>query len=304
MRGSQGRFIDPVREEREIYPYRRVWGSLIAEHVILFGAAVGIFVFGNLLGIQLPAVIEGVLRVVFAVLPIALWFVFFVIRERSARQPRQRLIVVFVITGLAANAVALPFVYDFLQPDQWLPLESAINRFVGYTFSLGIVQEVTKYLVLRYAIWQDHMRTRTDAVAYSAAAALGFATALSVKFIIDNPAASIDVIALRVVENIAVNSAASLFVSLGLAETRFDHPTPFFMTITVALGALITGIANPLLSGLANATFSVNGTFPRPLFSLGFSIALFAVSLLITLFLYGAAERRERDRAKNEDIVR
>lgn len=302
MRASQGRLIDPIREEREIYPYRRVWGTLIAEHVILFGGAAVVFVFANLLGIQLPGALESGLSAAFALLPVALWLIFSVFRERSARQPRERLVVIFIITGLAANAAALPFVNDFLQPQQWLPLESAINRFVGYTFSLGIVQEVTKYLVLRYTIWQDHLRVRTDSVAYSTAAALGFATALNIQFIIANPAASIDVIALRVVENVAVNSAASLFVSLGIAETRFDHPTPFFMTITVALGALITGIATPLLSGLTNATFSIEGSFPRPLFALGFSIALFAVSLLITLFLYSAAERRERDRAKTEDV--
>lgn len=302
MAALRGRLIDPIKDDLEIYPYRRVWGSLISETLILFALAAVVFVMSNLFAIRLPNDITALSSIGFVLLPFTLWLILSVLRERSVPQPRRRLVVVFVIAALATNAIALPFIEDTLQPDRWLSLESAINRILGYTFSLGIVQELTKYLVLRYTVWHDLLRTRTDAVAYSIAAALGFATMQNVAFIVANPGISLEVVTFRVVENVAINLAGSLFVSLGLSETRFDHPTPFFMTVTVALGALITGIAQPILSGLVNAPFSMRGVYARPLFGFGFALALFAITVIITFFLYNSAERRERDLSKNEDV--
>ena len=48
-----------------------------------------------------------------------------------------------------------------------------------------------------------------------------------------------------VFNNVAINLAASLIVSYGLAEVRFENPTPFLMTITVALAALLNGTVIP-----------------------------------------------------------
>lgn len=301
MTTYQGRFLDPRPDDTEVYPYRRVWGSLIVENVILFGAAAVVFVFANLLHIQLPAVFASGLNVTFPFLPIALWLIFSVWRERAVREPRRNLFVVLILAALAANAIALPLINDVLQPERWLPLENPINRIIGYTFSVGIVQETTKYIILRYSAWNSLLRTRTDAVAYSVAAALGYATVVNVQFLLSNPSALPDVVAVHVAQNVAVSVAGSLFVSLGLAETRFDHPTPFFMMITVALSSLIVGIAQSALSGLVNAPFSIHGSFARPLLGFGFAVAVFAISVLITVFLYSAAERRELERARSED---
>jgi len=269
--------------------------------VILFGAAGLVFILVDILRVAPPTALVPVLSVGMVVLPLLLWLLLSVLAERRAIEPRQRLIVVFVITALAANAITLPFIEGVLQPGRWLPLEDAINRIIGYTFSIGIMQETTKYLVLRYTIWQDLLRIRTDAVAYSVASALGYAFALNIQFLIANPGASLDVVALRVVENVALNLVGALFISLGLAETRFSTPSPFFMTIMLALAAFVVGTTQPLQSGLVNAIFSVRGVFDRPLVGFGFTAALFFGVLAMVTFLYSAIERRERDLAKTKD---
>ncbi len=293
--------LDPIREADPANRYRRVWSALTVEVVILFGAAGLVFILVDILRVAPPTALVPVLSVGMVVLPLLLWLLLSVLAERRAIEPRQRLIVVFVITALAANAITLPFIEGVLQPGRWLPLEDAINRIIGYTFSIGIMQETTKYLVLRYTIWQDLLRIRTDAVAYSVASALGYAFALNIQFLIANPGASLDVVALRVVENVALNLVGALFISLGLAETRFSTPSPFFMTIMLALAAFVVGTTQPLQSGLVNAIFSVRGVFDRPLVGFGFTAALFFGVLAMVTFLYSAIERRERDLAKTKD---
>src|SRR5690606_31017121 len=99
-----------------------------------------------------------------SLLPVGLWLIFSWWRERSVPQPRQNLMAVAVISGLAANAISLPLIEQIFQPSRWLPLESALNRIIGYAFTVGLVQAVTLYLTMRFTIWPNQMRIRLDGV--------------------------------------------------------------------------------------------------------------------------------------------
>ena len=312
--------LTPPDEAEIVYPYRRVWRSLILQSAVLFGAAAGASITFGLIGIRLPDSIVPAVNVIFVALPVVLWLIFSVWRERFALEPRTRLIAVFVITALAANAVAIPLIDNLFQPERWLPLAGAINRIIGYTFTIGIVQETIKYAVVRFTTWPDLFRTRLDSVAYCAASAAGYAFVLNLRFFLSATGLPPDVVAIHVFDNVAVNLAASLVVSYGLAEVRFDTPTPFLMTIMVALGALINGIAIPLRSGLTNAafvltsstetpsiismiaaTFSSHSSAPKPVLALAFSGALLVGFGIVVAFLFSNAERQARESAAGQE---
>ncbi len=312
--------LTPPDEAEIVYPYRRVWRSLILESAVLFGAATATSIAVGLLGIRLPNAIIPVVNGAFVALPVVLWLIFSVWGERFALEPRTRLIAVFVITALAANAIAIPLIDNLFQPERWLPLTSAINRIIGYTFTVGIVQETIKYTVVRFTTWPDLFRTRLDGVAYCAASAIGYALVLNLRFFLADTGLPPDVIAIQVFNNVAVNLAASFVVSYGLSEVRFGTPTPFLMTITVAFGALINGIAIPLRSGLTNAAFVLNSstetpsiisliaaTFsshsptPKPVLALAFSAAVLVAFGIVVAFLFNNAERQARESAAGQE---
>ena len=294
--------LRPPDEEEAIQPYRPVWRSLIVENVVLFGVVAGAFVAFNLFGIDLPAALVPVANGLIVVLPVGLWLIFSALPERSVPEPRQRLLAVFIIAALAANAVAIPFIESVFQPERWLSLAGAINRIIGYAFTVGIVQETIKYAVVRYATWPDLFRTRLDSVAYCIASAVGYSFVLNLRFFVNNPGVTPDVIAMQTFNNVAVNVAASLIVSYGMAEVRFDKPTPFLLTITVGLGALVNGIAIPLRSGLSNAAFALTGSVPTPIFGSGFSAALLLGFGVAVAFLFNSAERHAREAAASREV--
>ena len=313
--------LTPPNEEQVVYPYRRVWRSLIIENAVLFGVATGAAVAFGLLGIALPTAIIPAVNAALIVLPVLLWLIFSVWRERFALEPRIRLITVFVITALAANAIAVPFIDGVFQPERWLPLAGAINRIIGYAFTVGIVQEAVKYAVVRFTAWDSLFRIRLDSAAYCAASAFGYAFVLNLRFFLSATGVPPDVVAIQVFNNVAVNLAASLIVAYGLAEVRFDTPTPFLMTITVALGALINGIAIPLRSGLTNAAFvltsstaapslfdviaaifSSHSSTPKPILGLAFSGLLLVAFGVIVAFLFSSAERQAREAAASREV--
>ncbi|HVU13656.1 MAG TPA: PrsW family glutamic-type intramembrane protease [Phototrophicaceae bacterium] len=314
------RLLTPPGEEEEINPYRPVWRSFVIENLALVGVTLVAFVVFGFLRVHVSDRVNLILNILLIALPVALWLIFSVWRERFVPQPRPRLITVFVISALAANAVALPLINNVFQPEQWLPLGGAINRIIGYAFTVGIVQEVIKYAVVRFTVWPTYFRTRIDSVAYCAASALGYALVLNVSYLISTPNATPDVMAVQVFNNVALNLAASLLVSFGLAEVSFDQPTPFLLTITVAFAAFLNGVVIPLRSGLTNATFSLTppdtstliglflATFslksstPKPILSFVFSAAVLAGLAFVVAFLINNAERQAREAAASREV--
>ncbi|NWG15134.1 MAG: PrsW family intramembrane metalloprotease [Chloroflexi bacterium] len=288
--------LTPPQEKEEIHPYRRPWRSIAVESGVLFVVAGLLYILANILGVQIPDRFHLALGLVLALLPLGLWLAFSWWAERSVPQPRQRLLAVMIVSSLAANAVGIPLVKEFFQVDRWLPLSSAISRIIGYTFTVGIVQEMVKYIVIRYTAWPDHFRTRLDGVAYSAAAAVGYATVLNLHFVFTGSPAP-DVVAGRVFDNVVFHLVTSLIVGYGLAETRFGLPTPLFIPSTIALAALVTGIAIPVRAGLVNPSFGLEVSPPKFLFGLGFAAVLLVVLSVVIAFLYNSAERRQREAA-------
>ncbi len=299
MSRSNLTLLTPPQEKEEIHPYRRPWRSFRLEAGILLAVTMVLYGLTSFLGFQFPERFNRVLGVGLALLPVGLWLAFSWWPERYVPQPRQRLLSVIIISGLAANAIGLPLINDFLQVDRWLPLASAINRIIGYTFTVGVVQEMLKYLVVRYTVWPDCFRTRLDAVAYSAASAIGYATVLNLHFILTTSPAP-DVAAVRIFDTVALHLVTSLIVGYGLAEMRFGLPTPLFLTSTLALAAFVTGVAIPVRAGLVNPSFSLGTSASKTLFGLGFAVALLVAFAAIIAFLYISAERREREAAVEE----
>lgn len=295
MTTSGPRLLTPPQEREERYPYSPVWRSFVLESSILAAITVIAFVAITILGISIPSQLTLFVTVLVALLPALVWAIVSTLSERNALEPRQGFIMLFVISAIAANAISLPLIDRVLEVDKWLPLSSAVYRILGYTVTVGIVQETTKYLVLRYMVWPQNLRVRVDTVAFALATGIAYATVLNLDFIIRNDPVALDVIALRSFANYALNVSGSLIIAYGLAELRFSDPFPFFMMFILAVAALITGIAIPIRTGLVSASFSLNTPTPRPLLGLGFSFVLLIVVSLIVSTLINSAERRAQE---------
>ena len=296
---SSARLITPPQED-EIYPYRRVWTSIALECGLLFAVCTGTFVAFDIVGVELPAIFQRLIDALLVLLPIALWLIFSFLREQAVPLPRQRLLTVMIVTALAANALGVPIIQSIFQTDRWLPLADAPTRLIGYVITVGSLQELIKYLVVRYTTFPDLIRMRLDTVAYATASAVGYATVLNAQFALTT-AAEPGTLALQVFANMAFHIVASLLVAYGLSELRFATPSPILLPLTVMLGALIYGISIPLRTGLINASFALTGGFTRPLLSLGVSAAVLLAVGASMAFLFERAERAAREARAESD---
>ncbi|MGJ3237881.1 MAG: PrsW family glutamic-type intramembrane protease [Anaerolineae bacterium] len=296
------RLITPPKEEEEIYPYRQAWRSIFVESGIVMVVMLVIFVLNNLIGLAVPDQIRLYSNLLLAISPAILWLIFSRLPENNAVEPRRRLLTTFTVTGLVANAVGIPLVNTVFEPNVWLPLQSNLNRILGYMLTIGILQEFLKYLVLRYIVWPDYYRIRTDAVAYGAATAVAYATVLNLHYVLANPMAASDVMIMRVFAILSIQLVGSLMVGFGLSETLFSDALSFLLPAMIVLAALLSGIAITLRSTFLNATLGLTISSQREIFGLLFSLVFYVISLATFFFLFNVTDKREQDKIIGQEI--
>ncbi len=293
------KLITPPSDE-EVHPYRQAWQSVIIETALLILVTVALFVSVNFVGLSIPQALRWPANVTLALLPALLWLIFSYWRERYAQEPRSGLLITCVTGALVANAIGLPLLNDFVQPERWLSLQSTVNRIIGYTVTVGIVQELLKYLIVRYIAWPDSFRERNDAVAFGAASAIGYATVVNLAYVLSTDAA-VDVVAARILSVTTLHIVGSVIVGYGLAQLLFSRVTVLLLPLMLLIAALLPGIATPLRSGLINAPLLVDGAATRPLFGLAFTILAFVVPMLGMYFLYRVADQRDKSRESSTE---
>ncbi|HRL10809.1 MAG TPA: hypothetical protein PKX07_02955 [Aggregatilineales bacterium] len=308
MTAYDSRLLTPPREEEEIAPYQPVWRNLILQAAGIFGAASALVFAGQYLGIVIPESFAPAANVLLALLPPVLWLVFAYIPERGVPVPRERLLPAFAIAALATSGVIQPLLNDFYMTERWLSLGATFDRIIGYTFTVGIVQCGLIYLIFRYVVGRENVRTRVDAVAYAAAIAAGSTLVVALVDVIYGQILP-DTLAPRIFANYAVMLVSGSIVGFGFVEMYLSLARALTLPLAILFAALLMGGATPLRASLINAGFTIlkpeGFTGPafsvtRPLFGLVFSAAFVVAMMFVVWFFIGNAESKERQQGSAE----
>ncbi len=298
-RYNQSGLIVPPREEEEAYPYRRVWPSIILETGLVFSVTLIVFITYNFIGVRFPDSIARLVNIGIAVFPAIIWTIISLWRETRAVEPRTGLAISFVISVLAAYFARYTVIVP-LAPESYLSLVGSIERILGYAFTVGAVQEGTKYLILRYVTRVNDQRIRSDSLAYAVPIAIGHV----VTMMLTMPNLSIissDVLAAQMFHTYSLHLIGGLIVAYGIAALRFDGRSLLVLPISVLLATVFNGFVSSVRTEFLNAGFTLGLTAPRLLIGFLFTLGIVIGGLSIILFVTNAAERREQEmRITNE----
>lgn len=285
--------LAPEETGEEQYPYRRVWRALITELGLLLLVVVVVLV-GDAFGF-VEDVYSQTTDLALVALPVFFFLIISYRQERQALEPRDGLLSILVLSFVIANGVAFPVIDAIFTPDTWLPEAGFFERVFGYTLTLGVLSEFIKYAAVRYTVWPNRFRTRMDGIAYSAAAAVGYATVFNLRYaLLDEP--TVTATAMRVMTNIFVHVAIAAIMGYFLSELALGNPSAYWLPLGLIIAAFISGLhtafrALSIVSGL-----DPNSTASRPvggvLLAVGLAIAILgALSFLIENAETRAAEQ-------------
>src|SRR5262249_55105047 len=123
-----------------------------------------------------PARLGPIAALVFAAIPSALWLGYFYLQDRNEPEPKQLVFGVFILGAFVAAPLG-----NFV--GSLIPIASDLNplgvhRVLSNILIIGLVQEMAKYVVVRYSIYRHaEFDEPMDGIIYMMAAGIGFAAA-------------------------------------------------------------------------------------------------------------------------------
>lgn len=226
--------------------------------------------------LALVFVVDGLLKPVFsplgllitgiilALVPAALWIGFFYRQDRREPEPKGMVLQVFVVGGLLAAAVGIPLVDELFQVSNWIYNSVAANL-LGGILVFGFTQEFLKYAAVRFSVYgTDEYDERTDGIIYATAAGLGYATVLSVVFIVNSGGVDLGMGAIRVVLTALAQASFAGISGYFLASEKLDRRPAWWMPLGIAIAAVLNGVFFYLWGTLTRSSISAAGGFVNP----------------------------------------
>jgi len=301
LRAPGPTYIPPVDDEHERRPpYRRVWRTATIEAILVIVPALAVVLAEQYLSLRITGTTTlQVFRLSFALLPLALWFIFTFVGEYQSRYPRRGLVTVLIVSALGANAIGVPLAERLFAVEGWLSTAAGVTRIIGYMTTISITQEFIKYAAVRYTVWPSAIRVRIDGPAYMLTAAIGYATVLNLNYVFNEnalPSATVLRIAEFTLSQVAVSTIMGFFIS----EMKLSQLPSIVLPAGLLLASVVNALSITLRAGLVVGQISATSTASVPLQGLGVPIALVVFTFSAFNFLINNADERETLRLRGE----
>jgi len=262
-----GRWFCDEHYAKATHKRSTVWRSAIVAVVgllVFVGAVIGLDVALNpdLTGAGL--ILTGV---VLSIVPAGIWLFFFYLQDRLEPEPVGHVARMFVIGLALAGAVGIPLTDQLFRVQEWL-YRDTLSQWLGSIFIIGGVEAFLIFATVRYFIFDSpEFDERTDGVVYATAAALGYATALNLQFILTSGGAELGGAEVFVAEVALAHAAFGGLLGYFLGRAKLEQEPLWWLPAGLGLTAVLTG-AFKLVSGLVDpGTISVGGGGGLPSFT-------------------------------------
>jgi len=179
-----------------------------------------------------------------ALVPAAIWLVFFYMQDRVEPEPKHYVLGVFGLGALLAAAVGVPLVENGFRVSHWIYAD-ALTTILGGILVVGFVQEFLKYAAVRYSIYHSaEFDEPTDGVIYATAAGLGYATVLNIQFVVSNGGVDLGAGVIRMAVVALAQASFSGITGYFLGRAKFESEQIWWMPLGITLAAVANGLFN------------------------------------------------------------
>jgi RsiW-degrading membrane proteinase PrsW (M82 family) len=254
-----GRWFCDEHYNKAVYNRKGVWRTAIAAVVALLIFVAAVVVLDLVLKPQLSGGTLVLTGLVLAVVPAALWLIFFYQQDRLEPEPVGYVVRMFVIGLALAGAIGIPLTDQLFAVQNWL-YRDALTTWVGSIFITGGVAAFIIYAAVRYFMFDEpEFDERTDGVVYATAAALGYATALNVQFILANGGARLGTGEIFVAEVALAFAGFGGILGYFLGRAKLEQDPIWWLPLGLVLTSFLGGLFVVLRGQLDPGTISFVG---------------------------------------------
>lgn len=217
-----------------------------------------------------------------ALIPAVLWLIYFYLRDIHEPEPTHYIAGVFLLGALVAAPLASYVTDALFKVPAWGVLPRwGVTEAVAAFLIVAPVQEVAKYIVVRYTVYLSaEFDEPMDGIVYMTAAGLGFATAMNVQQMVRAPQIALTTAAINAVTVTLAHASLSGVVGFALGRAKFIG-SEGHQTRTLSLGLAVAMVLSGGFSMVEHVA-TRHGLDYRPAWGLA-SAALFAVVVFALL---------------------
>lgn len=246
-----GRWFCDEHYAKATYKRGGVWRSELIAIIGLLVFVGAVFGLDYALQPELSGTTLLITGLVLSVVPAAIWLIFFYQQDRLEPEPVANVARMFIIGLALAGAIGIPLTDQFFKVQDWLYVDSTAGigptEILGSIFVTGAVEAFVIFATVRYFIFdQPEFDERTDGVVYATAAALGYATALNLQFILSSGGAELGGAEIYVAEVALAHAAIGGLLGYFLGKAKLEQEPVWWLPLGLVLAAVLTGAFNIL----------------------------------------------------------
>jgi RsiW-degrading membrane proteinase PrsW (M82 family) len=234
-----------------------------------------------------PARLGPLAALAFAAVPSVFWLGYFYLQDRNEPEPKQLVFGVFVLGAFVAAplanfvASALPVAGTELDP-------LSARRVLANILVIGMVQEMSKYVVVRYSIYRHaEFDEPMDGIIYMMAAGIGFAAAQNYRHLASlGGNVVLSQAAMTTVVNTLAHACFAGVLGYALGQAKFSKALPVKRAADLFGGLCAAAVLNGVFTALEDratlAGVNASAAWRGLAWAAGFAaVVFFAVSVLM-----------------------
>lgn len=248
-----------MSEAKAVHERKHIWRDeflLIASLVVFVGI---VYALDNAIQPVFTPTALLLTGVFLALVPAAIWLVFFYLQDRAEPEPKGFVLAIFALGALLAAGFGIPLVENVFRVSRWIYTDT-LTTILGGILVVGFTQEFLKYAAVRYSIYNsDEFDEPTDGVIYATAAGLGYATVLNIQFIVSNGGVDLGVGIIRIAVVALAQASFSGITGYFLGRAKFEAESIWWMPLGITLAATFNGLFHWLLGLVTRPTITLSG---------------------------------------------
>ncbi len=228
----------------------------------------------------------GLVSLLLAVIPAAIWLAIFYSQDRKEPEPKQYVIGVAVLAGLLAATIGQPLINGYFKVNQWIGGQ-VLTEIIGSILIIGFITAFLIYASVRFSIfYSSEFDQRLDGVVYGSAAGIGYAAMINVIKVVENGGVELGAGVVGIVVTQMVHGSLGALIGYFLGRDKFDPKRVWWMAVGITVVAILRGLYSWLSGEITQAGISLsagatNGYNYWPSLILG---TLFAALIMILVF--------------------
>lgn len=215
-----------------------------------------------------------------AIVPSALWLVFFYRQDRLEPEPKTMIAQVFLLALVLTDVVGMRLFNDWFQLARWAPAET-LTSLLADTLVVGFTLAAIVYAAVRLVVYTTpEFDERMDGIVYGTVAGLGVATLLNLHYVIDNQGVALGPGVIHVVTTALAQASFGGLLGYFMAQARFEHRPVWWVPLGLTLAAVLNGVFTWLMSEISATGLTVQ---PWRSLVLGLALALAVFGVLLAL---------------------